>query len=247
MPVRVLPPQANLDHLKYQAKDLLKEHSARSVACAHRIREFHPRYERSSDREIFAAEFRLSDAQLTIARSHGFASWTRLKRHVEQPTLANRLELPHHERIEDAEFRRAVDLLDAGDVEGLRGLLRAAPKLVEQQLLFEGKNYFRTPTLLEFIAENPVRHGKLPANVVEVARGILEAGPAMAAHFHGPAAVGAKAPPVLPVKATASPIEGQAVLTDAQISGLEAGLWYFNIHTAANPGGEVRGQVVKDH
>ena len=181
MPVRVLPPQANLDHLKYQAKDLLREHSARSVACAHRIREFHPRYERSADAEIFAAAFRLSDAQLTIARSHGFASWTRLKRHVEQPTLADRLELPHHERIEDAEFRRAVDLLDAGDVEGLRGLLRAAPKLVEQQLLFEGKNYFRTPTLLEFIAENPVRHGKLPANVVEVARVILEAGPSMGA------------------------------------------------------------------
>jgi hypothetical protein len=70
-------------------------------------------------------------------------------------------------------------------------------------------------------------------------------GPAMAAHFHGPAAVGAKGPPVLPVKATVSPITGQAVLTDAQISGLEAGMWYFNIHTAANPGGEVRGQVVQ--
>jgi len=69
-------------------------------------------------------------------------------------------------------------------------------------------------------------------------------GPAMAAHFHGPAAVGAKGPPVLPAKVSASPITGQAVLTDAQISGLEAGMWYFNIHTAANPGGEVRGQVV---
>ena len=71
-------------------------------------------------------------------------------------------------------------------------------------------------------------------------------GPAMAAHFHGPAAVGAKGPPVLPVKATATPIEGEAVLSDAQISGLESGMWYFNIHTAANPGGEVRGQVLKD-
>jgi hypothetical protein len=181
MPVRVLPPKANLDHLKYQAKDLLKEHAARSVEGAHRIREFHPRYERSSDGEIFAAEFRLSDAQLTIARAHGFASWARLKRHVERPTLVDRLELPHHERIEDAAFRRAVDLLDAGDAEGLRGLLRADPKLVERQVLFEGGNYFRTPTLLEFVAENPIRHGKLPANIVEVARVILEAGPSMAA------------------------------------------------------------------
>jgi len=69
-------------------------------------------------------------------------------------------------------------------------------------------------------------------------------GPAMAAHFHGPAAVGAKAPPVLPVTAAPSPFNGEAVLTDAQIAGLEAGMWYFNIHTAAFPGGEVRGQVV---
>ena len=41
---------------------------------------------------------------------------------------------------------------------------------------FEGTNYFRNPTLLEFIAENPTRHGSLPANVVEMARVILEAG-----------------------------------------------------------------------
>ncbi len=69
-------------------------------------------------------------------------------------------------------------------------------------------------------------------------------GPAMAAHFHGPAAVGAKGPPVVPVKNPASPIKGEAVLTDAQIADLEAGKWYFNVHTAAHPGGEVRGQVV---
>jgi len=71
-------------------------------------------------------------------------------------------------------------------------------------------------------------------------------GPAVAAHFHGPAAVGAKAPPILPIKATPSPMTGEAVLTDAQISSLEAGMWYFNIHTAANPAGEVRGQVMKE-
>jgi ankyrin repeat protein len=47
-------------------------------------------------------------------------------------------------------------------------------------VLFEGGNYFRSPTLLEFIAENPVRHGKLPPNVVETTRVILEAGPGIA-------------------------------------------------------------------
>ena len=72
-------------------------------------------------------------------------------------------------------------------------------------------------------------------------------GPATAAHFHGPAAVGANAPPVVPVPATAlaNPIKGDATLTDAQAADLAAGKWYFNIHTAANKGGEIRGQVMK--
>jgi len=181
MPVRVLPPKPNLEHLKYQAKDLLKQHAARVPESAQTIREFHPRFERCADAEIFDARVRLNDAQLTVARSHGFATWARLKRHVERPTLADRLDLPHHERIEDPTFRHAVDLLDAGDAVGLRRLLQLHPKLVKQQVLFEGKNYFRSPTLLEFVAENPIRHGTLPANIVEVARVLLEAGAEKAA------------------------------------------------------------------
>lgn len=70
-------------------------------------------------------------------------------------------------------------------------------------------------------------------------------GPAKAAHFHGPAAPGSNAPPVVPVPAAnlASPMKGEATLTAAQEADLNAGKWYFNIHTAANPGGEIRGQL----
>jgi len=181
MPVRRLPPNPNLEHLKYQAKDLLKERKGRSAGVAQRIREFHPRLGRAADAEIFDAEFSLSDAQLAIAREYGFPSWARLKRHIEKPTLADRLDLPHQQRIEDATFRRAVELLDAGDVAGLSAHLQQHPKLVHQHVVFEGGNYFREPTLLEFIAENPVRHGKLPANIVEVAKVILDAGASQAA------------------------------------------------------------------
>ena len=42
-----------------------------------------------------------------------------------------------------------------------------------------------------------------------------------------------------------SPIKGDATLTDAQLADLQAGRWYLNIHTDANKGGELRGQVVK--
>jgi len=154
----------------------LKVHAARDVGVAQLIREFHPRFRKATDAEIFKAAFKLSDAQLTIAREAGFPSWTRLKRHIERPTLADRLNLPHHERIEDAAFRRAVDLLDAGDVAGLRAHLKHHPGLSRQHVIFEGGNYFHNPTLLEFIAENPIRHGKLPDNIVEVAKVILDTG-----------------------------------------------------------------------
>jgi hypothetical protein len=70
-------------------------------------------------------------------------------------------------------------------------------------------------------------------------------GNATAEHFHGPAAPGANAGVALPI-ATGSvpnPAVGTAVLTDAQIADLTAGKWYIAIHTQANPGGEIRGQV----
>ena len=181
MPVRHLPSNPNLDHLKYQAKDLLKERTAHTLDVAQRIREFHPRFRRATDAEIFDTQLSLSDAQLTIAREYGFPSWARLKRHIEKPTLSDRLDLRHQERIESATFHRAVELLDAGDVVGLRAHLNQHPTLVHQHVVFEGGNYFRNPTLLEFVAENPVRHGTLPANIVDVTRVILDAGPSQSA------------------------------------------------------------------
>lgn len=71
-------------------------------------------------------------------------------------------------------------------------------------------------------------------------------GAATAAHFHGPAAVGANAGPIVPISGSlASPITGKATLTDAQAADLAAGKLYFNIHTDANKGGEIRGQMMK--
>jgi hypothetical protein len=69
-------------------------------------------------------------------------------------------------------------------------------------------------------------------------------GPATAGHFHGPASVGANAGVVLPFPGQmSSPMEGSATLTAAQVADLMAGRWYANIHTAANPAGEIRGQM----
>jgi hypothetical protein len=84
--------------------------------------------------------------------------------------------IPHHERITDPLFRRAVDLIDGGDSVALRELLREHPALVQQRVQFEGENYFNEPYLLEFVAENPVRNDTLPPNIVEIAETIIAAG-----------------------------------------------------------------------
>ncbi len=69
-------------------------------------------------------------------------------------------------------------------------------------------------------------------------------GPATAAHFHALATIGKAAAIEIPITGSlASPIKGQVTLTDAQAANLGDGMTYFNIHTAANKAGEIRGQV----
>lgn len=177
MPTKLLPTRPSLDHLKKQAKDLLDAHRAGTMAAAQRIREFHPRFRRANDAEIAKSTFKLSDAQLTIAREYGFPSWPQLKDYVEAPDRED-LQSPTHERIKDAAFRHAVELLDAGRAGELRAWLHGHPHLVRQHVALPGSNYFTNPALLEFIAENPTRHGTLPPNIAVVARVILDAGAA---------------------------------------------------------------------
>ena len=70
-------------------------------------------------------------------------------------------------------------------------------------------------------------------------------GPATMAHFHGPAEPGKNAGVAVPIAPASSPSEGSATLTDAQAADLVAGKYYVNVHTDANKGGEIRGQVTK--
>jgi hypothetical protein len=155
----------------------MRSQQAATLEACQRIREFHPRFRSATDAVIAAAAFRLSDAQLTIARERGFASWPRLRTHV-QSSNRDDLSLPKHERIRDPIFRRAVDLLDAGDEDALRALLQDHPRLVRERITLEGSNYFTHPALLEFVAENPTRRGRLPQNIAAITKIILDAGAA---------------------------------------------------------------------
>jgi Ankyrin repeats (3 copies) len=175
MPTKPLPSRPDLRQLKRQARELLQAQRAATLDAAQRIREFHPRFRDTADDMIAAAQLKLGDALLAVAREYGFASWPRLKAHVESP-LRDTLKRPYDERIEDPAFRRAVDLVDRGEVGALRAYLASNPQIVRQRVEFEGGNYFSNPTLLEFIAENPTRRGSIRPHVLDVARAILDAG-----------------------------------------------------------------------
>jgi hypothetical protein len=74
-------------------------------------------------------------------------------------------------------------------------------------------------------------------------------GPATAVHIHGPAPVGKNAGVLIWLstkgQTAASPVTGSGTFTAEQASDLTNGLCYVNVHTNANPGGEIRGQLVK--
>lgn len=78
-------------------------------------------------------------------------------------------------------------------------------------------------------------------------------GPATAAHIHGPAEAGKNAGVIVPLSQKdvpfTSPFTGSATLPDDKAAALETalagGMAYVNVHTAANPGGELRGQLAK--
>ncbi len=145
------------------------------MSAFQRAREFHPKLADFSDAELASSTFALSDAQLSIAREYGYRSWPRLKaaiaeRHQEE------LLLTHNDRLPDGPFKQALDFIDEGDAVRLQTHLAQYPSLITEQAVFEGGNYFSSPTLLEFLPENPNRQGRLSENALEIARILLKAG-----------------------------------------------------------------------
>ena len=71
MPARRLPVRPDLDHLRHQAKDLLRAIHRGEPEAMQDLQEFHPQPPEP-------AKAKLADAQLTLARSYEAASWPRL-------------------------------------------------------------------------------------------------------------------------------------------------------------------------
>jgi ankyrin repeat protein len=129
---RQLPPSPSLEHLKKQAKSLLKRQQAADSEALTLIRENHPRWRNLSEEQVAASPFALADAQLVIASEYGFASWSKLQSHVKT------LEAASSTAEAVASLR---DAAGTGDVARLNALLDAHPELIDER----GGEGVRTP------------------------------------------------------------------------------------------------------
>jgi ankyrin repeat protein len=86
-----LPTHPNLEQYRKQAKDLVRILNSAELSALDRIREHHPEFANTSAQQLTTVNFTLTSAQLVIAREHGFASWPKLKQHIEQINLRRKL------------------------------------------------------------------------------------------------------------------------------------------------------------
>ncbi|XVS62137.1 hypothetical protein ACQPYE_28230 [Actinosynnema sp. CA-299493] len=75
MPVIPLPERPDVEQIRKRAKDLLRQVRATEPRALALVAEHAP--------EIAADSFTLASAQLVVARHHGFPSWPRLRRHLD--------------------------------------------------------------------------------------------------------------------------------------------------------------------
>ncbi|MDY7010657.1 MAG: hypothetical protein SVV80_07885 [Planctomycetota bacterium] len=79
---RSLPPRPTLEHLKKEAKALLKAHKAGNAKACDTLRLLR-RFAKASDEEILSADLALSETQFALAMDYGFKSWDAMKAYVE--------------------------------------------------------------------------------------------------------------------------------------------------------------------
>ncbi|MEO8611004.1 MAG: ankyrin repeat domain-containing protein [Chloroflexota bacterium] len=117
---KTLPQNPNLDYDRKQAKALFKAYQAGDAAASERVRVAHPRLENVPQKSIPTDEFKLSDAQLVIAREYGFSSWPKLKQHIE--ALQAGL---------NTTIQQFADAVQHENVAQVRALLKTTPALAK--------------------------------------------------------------------------------------------------------------------
>jgi len=118
---RSLPARPNLDQYRKQAKDLLKAWKAGDADARRRVREHHPRF---SDGRGADTPIALADAQLVLAREHGFRHWVAFTREVVRRSGRG---------ADEVTWLGAQRALIAGDANALDALMRAHERLFKQR------------------------------------------------------------------------------------------------------------------
>lgn len=184
---RALPKYPDIDHLKRQAKALLRDAKAADAAALVRMRVL-PAFMRASTDELARTSFALHDAQSVVAREYGFPSWKALSQHVEELTLdpdsaarefveaatdgrtdrAARL-LKLYPAIAGASFHAALIL---GDSRKVRHWLAEQPRLAHDA---GGPRNWQP---LHYVCYNALGHGSIADSdgLVDIARRLLELG-----------------------------------------------------------------------
>jgi hypothetical protein len=164
MDVKELPSRASLEQYKKQAKALLKGQNNGNADALQRMRQHHPRFAKLTDSELRSSRILLADAQLVLAREHGFESWPRFAKHVEALSRKSSSTL---------KFELAVDAVVAGDTAALERMLRESPELIRARSTRRHRS-----TLLLYVGANGVEdyRQRSPKNAVEIAEVLLKAG-----------------------------------------------------------------------
>src|SRR5579864_9432325 len=124
-----LPARPDLEQYKKQAKDLVKLSKSGDAQVIQRIKKYHPRPGQVVDSGILCAKFALADAQLVIAREHGFESWPKFAKRiheVERASTAMSLENPVAAFIEAAIWH--------GTLERAEQILASYPQIAQSSI-----------------------------------------------------------------------------------------------------------------
>jgi ankyrin repeat protein len=142
------------------ARDLLADCRAYRAKAIARVKKFHPR----SARMLEQREFTLADAQIVLAREHGFRTWKQFTKHIKEVI---RNDSPVHQ------FESAADAIVSGDAATLKSLLKENPELIRAR-----STRVHRAMLLHYVGANGFENyrQKTPKNAVEIAKILLSAG-----------------------------------------------------------------------
>ncbi len=158
-----LPFRASLEEYQREAELLFQALKSGDSAAEWRFKWEHPLFRGKTVDQVKAATVGLADAQLVIAQECSFDSWAELAAFTEAVKADGPV----------VRFETAVDALVAGDAATLRSMLLETPELVRARSIRR-----HHATLLHYVGANGVEGArqKTPANAVEIAKILLDAG-----------------------------------------------------------------------